>query len=322
MEVEVVKEKEATIPTDFLKRPQVEGKYRVDRCHAVDNAGTRTKGDSEGMSWRASAYVKTLTHHLNGTKITAREKLILFVLADSHNDDYDCAWPGVRKAAAQSLTSTSRFMDLIKGMETKGTLRIERSDGKSNRYFFPGLFRPSEQSTKPLFRKSEHTVPTRSEHTVPIAVGTEPPLNRHEESEPPIVPVGTWLCFAEMRKKIRKPLTDRASELIRIELLKLKDRGFDPVTVLEQSIRNSWQDVFPIREERQNVNGGRLSKEQQRAENSQRAIENVTGHRSGLADALRSGVQRGNNRGTDPAVSGDAKGHPALNPPSRFYPSG
>jgi hypothetical protein len=137
------------------------------------------------LSWRASAFVKPLTKHQDGTPLTAREKLILFVLADSHNDDYDCAWPSVRRAASQSLTSTSRFMDLIKRMESRGTIRIERHEGKSNRYYFSGLFRGSEQSRKTPFRGSEHTVPTRSEHTVPIAIGTEPPSSLQGTDIPP-----------------------------------------------------------------------------------------------------------------------------------------
>src|SRR6266481_4536706 len=57
------------------------------------------------MSWRATAFVKPLSTHPDGTKLTAREKLILFVLADSHNDEYDCAWLGFKKAAAAALTS-------------------------------------------------------------------------------------------------------------------------------------------------------------------------------------------------------------------------
>lgn len=110
----------------------------------------------EGMlSWRASAFVKSLTRHPDGTRLTAREKLILFVLADCHNDDKDFAWPGLDSASDQSLTSRSRFCQLIKRMEEKGTLEIERRQGKSNLYRFAGLVRSSD----PPVRLSD---PTRS----------------------------------------------------------------------------------------------------------------------------------------------------------------
>jgi hypothetical protein len=55
--------------------------------------------------------------------------------------------------------------------------------------------------------------------------------------------------FEEMRKKIRKPLTDKAKELIVKELKNLtKDDETLTLAILNQSIRNCWQDVFPLRQ--------------------------------------------------------------------------
>lgn len=120
------------------------------------------------MSWRASAYVKPLTEHPNGTKLTAREKLILFVLADSHNEERgNCAWISIDKAARDSLTSRSRFIELLSRIERMGTVAIERREGKSNLYRFPYLpVRESDPYTVPPVRKSD---PTR-----PIATGPHP----------------------------------------------------------------------------------------------------------------------------------------------------
>ena len=53
-------------------------------------------------------------------------------------------------------------------------------------------------------------------------------------------------AFEEMRRKIRKPLTDRAKQLV---LKKLKDLAPDEETqieILNQSVMNSWQGVFPL----------------------------------------------------------------------------
>lgn len=50
-----------------------------------------------------------------------------------------------------------------------------------------------------------------------------------------------------MRKKIRKPMTDKARELMFRKLEALESGGHPHTQVLEQSIRNSWQDVFPLR---------------------------------------------------------------------------
>lgn len=54
--------------------------------------------------------------------------------------------------------------------------------------------------------------------------------------------------FEDMRKRIKKPLSDRAKELL---LKKLQDLSTNPDTqieILEQSIFNSWQSVFPLKQ--------------------------------------------------------------------------
>ena len=53
-----------------------------------------------------------------------------------------------------------------------------------------------------------------------------------------------WDAFEEMRKKIRKPLTGYAKKLI---INKLLSMGGNPNDILEQSIMNAWQGVFPLR---------------------------------------------------------------------------
>lgn len=54
--------------------------------------------------------------------------------------------------------------------------------------------------------------------------------------------------FYSMRRKIKKPATPHAQELILKELNKLapNDEGMK-IAILNQSIRNSWQDVWPLK---------------------------------------------------------------------------
>lgn len=62
---------------------------------------------------------------------------------------------------------------------------------------------------------------------------------------PPWIDPKAWQEFEEHRKKLRKPMTDRARGLIVAELEKLKPDK--PDDVLMQSIRKGWQDVFPLK---------------------------------------------------------------------------
>lgn len=59
----------------------------------------------------------------------------------------------------------------------------------------------------------------------------------------------SWAAFEESRRKTCKaPLTPYAAKLIIRELVRLKGAGHDPQECLDQSIRNGWRDVFPLRD--------------------------------------------------------------------------
>ncbi len=103
-----------------------------------------------------------------------------------------------------------------------------------------------------------------------------PEIETTTPAQAPLIPVALWLAFVEMRRKLRKPLTELGSELIRKEVQKLVDHGEDAIQVVEQSIRNDWLDVFPVRKE----NGNRRKNEshqERRAKSTATAIETVLG---------------------------------------------
>ena len=57
----------------------------------------------------------------------------------------------------------------------------------------------------------------------------------------------TWEDFKEMRDKTRKKMTKRAEELLTMDLNKLSDNEEIQIAILNQSIMNSWQGVFPLK---------------------------------------------------------------------------
>lgn len=54
--------------------------------------------------------------------------------------------------------------------------------------------------------------------------------------------------FKEFRKKIKKPMTDKAVQLLHIELNKFAEDDETKIAILNQSIVNGWQGVFPLKE--------------------------------------------------------------------------
>lgn len=68
---------------------------------------------------------------------------------------------------------------------------------------------------------------------------------------PSWLPQEAWEGFAEMRKRIRAPLTQRAADGIIAELSAFRDKGHDPVKILDTSTQRAWRGVFePKPEER------------------------------------------------------------------------
>ena len=61
-------------------------------------------------------------------------------------------------------------------------------------------------------------------------------------------------AFSDMRKRIKKPLTKRAMQIV---LGKLKNMGDEKeqVVIVNQSIEHSWQTVYPIKEDTKQTAG-------------------------------------------------------------------
>lgn len=67
---------------------------------------------------------------------------------------------------------------------------------------------------------------------------------------PDWIPAEAWAGYVEMRKKIKKPMTDRAIDLKFKALAAFRDAGDDIEKILDQSTENSWSDLYPLKERR------------------------------------------------------------------------
>jgi phage replication O-like protein O len=55
--------------------------------------------------------------------------------------------------------------------------------------------------------------------------------------------------FKEFRKKTKSPMTERAVELLHLNLDKLSGDDKTKIAILEQSIMNGWKSVYPLKEQ-------------------------------------------------------------------------
>ena len=69
--------------------------------------------------------------------------------------------------------------------------------------------------------------------------------------------------FAEHRRKLKKPMTDRAKKLLLADLDKLAETDREKILIIEQSILQGWSGVFALRQQGkqttfENLDAGRL----------------------------------------------------------------
>lgn len=59
----------------------------------------------------------------------------------------------------------------------------------------------------------------------------------------------TIFDFIEMRKSIKKPMTERAVKILINKLPRLSNSVDCQIKILEQSIINNWTDIYPVKNE-------------------------------------------------------------------------
>ena len=65
--------------------------------------------------------------------------------------------------------------------------------------------------------------------------------------------------FIDMRKKIKKPMTSKALELLLRNLKKLTNLEEEKIAILNQSIEHGWQTVYPLKNNNQNNSRGGMN---------------------------------------------------------------
>ena len=110
-------------------------------------------------------------------------------------------------------------------------------------------FQTLENYKKPQEKESKrNTEGTQKEHRSHTINKNDKNDKNEIKEEKGIFFKKAWKEYKTMRTKIRKPLTERAEELIIKELDKLAEDEKTQIAILNQSIMNSWQGVFPLKE--------------------------------------------------------------------------
>lgn len=87
----------------------------------------------------------------------------------------------------------------------------------------------------------------KGKENIPSGNNTPPTPPRGRVDVPEAL-MENWNGFCEMRKKIKKPLIDRAAKMILNELERLAPGdNHTKGLILDQSVKRCWQDVYPLK---------------------------------------------------------------------------
>jgi len=201
-------------------------------------------------------------------EFTTNEELSA-LLADTHlfaagllcyADDYGYfnANPGLVKAAVFPLRESSvSIQDMLNQLAKIGYLRLgETADGKKWGHVVKfethqRVNRPTPSKIKCLEIMWIDSYTTHALFTEPSLperkgkeVGTEPKKRSDEPSLPGWLPVDSWNSFVEMRKKIKKPMTDRAKELAIKKLEEFHNQRYDVQLIIDEAVMKNWQGFY------------------------------------------------------------------------------
>lgn len=192
------------------------------------------------------------------------DKMVLFALADRHNEEEDLAWPSIKWLAEFSCLDRKTVIAALDRLEALGLISDsgkrfgQTRQVKGYRLNLNGTEKgiPETVPLEPkstVFSEEEYRKRDTEPVIEPVVEAKASPTRRASKKTDPFVlpdwvPAPQWAAFDAMRQTIKKPMTDYAKALVVAELQTLADDGYPPGAVLDQSTRNNWQDVYKIKD--------------------------------------------------------------------------
>ena len=145
-----------------------------------------------------------------------------------------------------SKTKVRSFLELLQ----KDKMIVKKTDRKKTTIIIEnyGVFQDSETTEKPQKNRKKTTEKPQKNtnnndnndnNENKIIYNADPALNQ------------AIIEFVEFRKKIKKPMTEHAVDLMVKKLQKMTPDIGKQIEIINQSIMNGWQGIFPLKEEQQ-----------------------------------------------------------------------
>ena len=205
------------------------------------------------------SYSKINNSLLRNGELKANTKILLLVLMSYENEVEGYSYPSQTRLLKETNLSKTTLLKCLNELEQKGYIKRVKEKGENNKYYISSSIKIDTDTSI----KNSTTTSTKNDTGGSTKNSTLKELNKNKKEKKEnktdldkIIEAYTsndllieaLKDFIKMRKAIKRPLTDRAMKGI---LNKLNNYGRDDlekIEVLDNSIVNCWQGIFPLKE--------------------------------------------------------------------------
>lgn len=189
---------------------------------------------------------------------SAAEKLVALAYADRHNEETGSAYPSLAWLCEFSSLNRKTVIAAVMRLEAIGFLTDtgeRRGDTRQIKVYRLNLETVPEAER---FQKRNGTEKgakqSQKRDTEPVRTGSSPkatPSPKKSAGKPAAfvvpddIPADDWRDFEEMRRTMGKPMTDSIRHRAVARLRRFAEDGYPPGAVLNHSILNNYQGLFP-----------------------------------------------------------------------------
>ena len=207
-------------------------------------------------------YTKIDNNLLRNENLKANTKILLLVII-SYESKEGYSYPSHSRLIKETGLSKSTLIKCLKELEDLGYIISEKNTGSNNKYFINNSIKISS-SKNDSSTKNDTSSSTKNDTGVVLNLvhkNKQENKQKNNNSDLEVIVEAytdnkelreTIFDFIEMRKSIKKKLTERGLKGILNKLDKLAVNDFEKIEILENSIINNWQGVFEIKKEAPN----------------------------------------------------------------------
>ena len=184
---------------------------------------------------------------------------LLFVIA-SYESKKGYSYPSHARLMKEVGLSKSTLIKCIKELEELGYITIEKSMGSNNKYYISDSVKISSSKSNTSVKNDTSSSTKNDTGVVLNLVHKNKQENKQKNNNSDLEVIieaytdnkdlkEAIIDFIEMRKSIKKKLTERGLKGILNKLDKIALNDFEKIEILENSIMNCWQGVFEIKKE-------------------------------------------------------------------------